>query len=557
VTAALDDYTARWSAMRREACEATRVREEVSEDMLDRRMACLGRSRSAVATLVELLRGDAIAADVSPLDLVYRLPSLSACEDLARLDAEPSRPADPAERRGIELAEAEVEHAEVLGNAGLRTQALERIDGVIAQAQARGWSALTAKALVSRAQISGDLGDDGAIGDWRRASVAAIAVGPEAGFSAAMTGAKMFARRGEADEAAFALDLAEAHAAQLGGEPRPGEVVTMRAFLARERGDRVEAESSLREAIAALEGDPDRPDELALAWGNLGGILASAARVDEALHATERAIELSAAQFGDRHLFTLRWRTNRAGIALMGYRYAAAARESEEVVVALRQLDSELDVAAAVIVLGRARMAQDRVDEGCALLQEGLAIRERAVPTGTAPIRNARYHVALCAATRERFDAAEDTLRRALEDVTPGEGAVVADLEALLAFVLTRTDRAAEALSLTRRWLDADLAPGTAHDVLRSHALALREQGDRDGAVAALQRAVALQQPGVHDARLVGTTRLELADLLLESGDHGAARAQVEAAVAFMEAVDDRDNATWNDLHAWLDRYRG
>ena len=38
----LDQYAVDWSNQYKDACEATRVRGEISEDVLDLRMACLG-----------------------------------------------------------------------------------------------------------------------------------------------------------------------------------------------------------------------------------------------------------------------------------------------------------------------------------------------------------------------------------------------------------------------------------------------------------------------------------------------------------------------------------
>src|SRR5262249_40042222 len=48
-------YVASWTAMRRDACEATHVRHEQSDDLLDRRMRCLDGRRAALEALVGLL----------------------------------------------------------------------------------------------------------------------------------------------------------------------------------------------------------------------------------------------------------------------------------------------------------------------------------------------------------------------------------------------------------------------------------------------------------------------------------------------------------------------
>ena len=50
----IDDYADRWSAMRVETCEATHVRGEQSESLLDLRMRCLDRRLDAVQALVDI-----------------------------------------------------------------------------------------------------------------------------------------------------------------------------------------------------------------------------------------------------------------------------------------------------------------------------------------------------------------------------------------------------------------------------------------------------------------------------------------------------------------------
>src|SRR5207253_7114362 len=52
VVSSLDRYTQGWTAAHTEACEATRVRGEQSEQVLDRRMQCLDDRLSDVRALV-------------------------------------------------------------------------------------------------------------------------------------------------------------------------------------------------------------------------------------------------------------------------------------------------------------------------------------------------------------------------------------------------------------------------------------------------------------------------------------------------------------------------
>src|SRR5690606_34833142 len=51
----LDHYAEQWQAMYVDACEATHVRGEQSEDLLDRRMACLDERQLGFDALVDVL----------------------------------------------------------------------------------------------------------------------------------------------------------------------------------------------------------------------------------------------------------------------------------------------------------------------------------------------------------------------------------------------------------------------------------------------------------------------------------------------------------------------
>src|SRR5206468_8004069 len=101
---ALDGYTTRWTAMRTEACLATRVHGTQSAEMLDLRMECLRRRLDDVRALAEVL----VVADA---DLVSRapeaaggLPPLDACADAEALRAPVRPPADPTTRSLVDAA---------------------------------------------------------------------------------------------------------------------------------------------------------------------------------------------------------------------------------------------------------------------------------------------------------------------------------------------------------------------------------------------------------------------------------------------------------------------
>ncbi len=97
VTAALDRYATRWTAMRTEACRATRVTGEQSEHLLDLRIACLDRKRAELATLTTMLAGTVDAKTVEKA--AYAAAALSpvaACADTTALLRGTTTAGDPA-----------------------------------------------------------------------------------------------------------------------------------------------------------------------------------------------------------------------------------------------------------------------------------------------------------------------------------------------------------------------------------------------------------------------------------------------------------------------------
>ncbi|MGI5864078.1 MAG: protein kinase domain-containing protein [Myxococcales bacterium] len=111
VRSALDRYGEAWTSAHTEACEATRVRGEQSEEALDLRMGCLHRRRSALGSLVELFaRADADIVRHAAM-AVSALDPLDPCSDLQALAEQVPPPASAELRARVESARAELETA--------------------------------------------------------------------------------------------------------------------------------------------------------------------------------------------------------------------------------------------------------------------------------------------------------------------------------------------------------------------------------------------------------------------------------------------------------------
>src|SRR6185369_7819184 len=78
-------YQREWSAMRVDACEATRVRGEQSEELLDLKNACLDERYAELQAYVELVSRGGASITERAAQAVPALPELLRCADVQGL----------------------------------------------------------------------------------------------------------------------------------------------------------------------------------------------------------------------------------------------------------------------------------------------------------------------------------------------------------------------------------------------------------------------------------------------------------------------------------------
>jgi hypothetical protein len=108
VTGQLDRYAARWRTSHREACLATRVRGEQSEQILSARMTCLDGRRAGLRGLTDALT-KVSAEDVDRVPrAVSRLPEVDLCDDVLLVSQRVALPESAEQRAEIEVVRAEL-----------------------------------------------------------------------------------------------------------------------------------------------------------------------------------------------------------------------------------------------------------------------------------------------------------------------------------------------------------------------------------------------------------------------------------------------------------------
>jgi len=147
VSQILDRYAGDWSAMRVEACEATRVRGEQSADLLDLRMECLERRARELRAFGDVLaHADGKVVDKS-VQAALSLTPIADCGDTAALRAPIRPPSNPADRARIEELRGAVAEARALDSAGKFTDAIAKATTLVAAARATHYRPLEAAAF--------------------------------------------------------------------------------------------------------------------------------------------------------------------------------------------------------------------------------------------------------------------------------------------------------------------------------------------------------------------------------------------------------------------------
>jgi eukaryotic-like serine/threonine-protein kinase len=145
----LDGWAQGWQQAWLDACRATRVRGDQSEELLDRRMACLDLHRSRFAAFVDTMAAADPAMAARALDLVGELDSLAACSDRAALMRQVPMPPEPERVAAIQAAQSGLEQVRLLQLAGRPRVAAGLLDQQRAGIELADWAPLTAMFLAA------------------------------------------------------------------------------------------------------------------------------------------------------------------------------------------------------------------------------------------------------------------------------------------------------------------------------------------------------------------------------------------------------------------------
>jgi serine/threonine-protein kinase len=302
----LDAYAYGWVRMRTEACEATHVRHQQSEQVLDLRMRCLDRRRAALAATTELWASGASSEVVDrALDSVGALPPLERCADVDALTATVPPPESADERRRADDLAKELDHLDALAGAGRFAEALPAAKDVSARARQLVYAPVVARSLYTAGTLDHELGNDKDAEQMLREAIqaAAQARDDDQAAHAWIALAITMSSQGRDEDALAQRTATEAFVARAGdNELLRAEMWTQLGTTAWSLGRFAEAEELLGRALAAREKSlgPKDPD-VAESLEALGNVLADQGRYADARARLERAVAIREEALGPRH----------------------------------------------------------------------------------------------------------------------------------------------------------------------------------------------------------------------------------------------------------------
>ena len=505
VQSMLDEYAAQWISKHNEACAATKVHGEQSNEFLDARIVCFDAARADVAAVVDLLE----AADDTMVEEAVR--TVASLRGITECDARPEllqidrAPPDAESVATIATIDETLSRGRALLAAGKEADAALVLEPALVAARELGFNPVLAEAarLLSDATGSADV---------ERGRVLALEA-----LAAALAGN---ARRTAAD-ALLALVYIDAYAlkhtesarqwagiadpliASLGDERQEITLINLRAITAFAAGELELGEELAAEAVSRARAASSDPSRLAGLLGNLGATMASRGRLVAARAYLSDALEILEATLGPDHPKTLAASGNLATVDIYEQRIDdAVARLEANLAREERVLAPEHPQKMATLnnLANALRLRGDNAG-ALALHRRILGMRERRYGPNSADVAQSLHNLSVALRLDGQLAEARVSQDRALK----------------LRIELVSPDHP----DLASSWLNESL---------------LREsEGDVPGAIAAIDAALAIAEPRLGATHITTVNaRLIRADLMAIV-DPGRGVAQLEQLLADVE----------------------
>jgi eukaryotic-like serine/threonine-protein kinase len=381
VSRALDDYAAKWIRADVDACEATRVRGELSDEVLDLRTECLQERLTSVRALTDLFANADAQVVENAVGAVSALPALDRCSDVPTLKAVVKPPADPATLARVKTVRGDLARFVALRDAGHCTDAQGMELGLVGAARATGYQPLLGETLFETAMLGDACGDQSRMFEHFRESfdVAVRARDDEVAASAAiLLGSTLSDRARELALGRDWLSVGRALLARIGDRPRL-EAWALNSdatiHIAEGKGDAaVDAFRKAYELKLRVLGK-DNYDTLT-GLTNMGVGLQYAGRCAEAVVADTEGREAASRILGPEHPLLALASSNEGECLNTLHRYAEARIDFQRAADVWRRAGSDIFFRSyALTGLGLALLGEGKPAEAVAPLDEALRAR--------------------------------------------------------------------------------------------------------------------------------------------------------------------------------------
>ncbi|MFV8756397.1 protein kinase domain-containing protein [Nannocystaceae bacterium ST9] len=330
----IDAWTRDWLSARATTCE-DHVEHLLSDDLHDRRVACLERQLDRFAVVLEGLATPAAIGSRElerVLELVGDLPEPERCVDDLALRERVPEPDSPSSRERLTELRAQADRLEVQFELAQYAAGIEPARQLVVAARELGHPPLRARALLI---LGNYLEREGVVDEAERvlldaARTSASAHEPELEAEAIIVLAGLLSARGLHDEALRWLELAEGLAqAEAGRLSLRVSCANTRAAIAYRRGDLAAAEAGFEQARTLIEsqGEPEFDLQLPLVLQNLAVVVDSRGDPRRALELHRRSLAIYERQLGPGHPRVALVRINLASALLATGEREAATTE--------------------------------------------------------------------------------------------------------------------------------------------------------------------------------------------------------------------------------------
>jgi tetratricopeptide (TPR) repeat protein len=347
-TQQLDAYANQWVEMRTEACEASRVRGEQSDEVLTLRMACLDERLDKLGNLTSLLARADEATVQNSVQAVGALPALDGCADIETLRRGVAPPDDPEIAAQVRALRQDLHRVVLLGSTARFDEAIELSVATLAALRRSGYRPALAEGLAVHAKLESqrerygpaqEAADEALLlaqttghqeqvvrsllalmhieGWGKKRSDVALRYGrqaeaildridawPEVRAELLTERAQLEARAGEEEAALASTEAALAIRRKLGTDRNPGAVLALtRLATGYQRLERYdEARAALDDAVDIVERElsPLHPD-VGITHFTLGNLLRAQGHSEDALLHLRRALRVFEQSLGPDH----------------------------------------------------------------------------------------------------------------------------------------------------------------------------------------------------------------------------------------------------------------